>query len=88
MAIIEKKINPEYFDAIESGKKKYELRLADTPYQVGDTLLLKEWDDSKKEYTGRELQKTITYTRTFKIDDLHWSREDIDEKGLTLVSFE
>jgi len=29
MAIIKKKIWPEYFDAVVSGKKKYELRLND-----------------------------------------------------------
>ncbi len=44
MAIINKKIWPEYFDAITSGKKKYELRLNDFEVNEGDTLVLEEWD--------------------------------------------
>lgn len=43
-----KKINPEFFDAIDSGKKKYELRLNDEDISEGDTLILKEWDSEKR----------------------------------------
>lgn len=40
MASIKKKIWPEYFDAVASGKKKYELRLDDFVVKEGDTLVL------------------------------------------------
>jgi len=42
MSIITKKIQPQYFDAVLSGKKKYELRLNDFDINEGDTLILKE----------------------------------------------
>lgn len=83
---VEKKILPEYFDAIESGKKTYELRLGDFEIAEGDTLVLKEWNAEKKEYTGREISKEVTYVRKFKIDELYWPQEEILEKGLTVVS--
>lgn len=86
MAHIEKKILPEYFEAIESGKKTYELRLGDFEVAEGDTLLLREWNEEKKEYTGREISKEVTYVRKFKIDELYWPKEEILEKGLSVVS--
>ncbi len=86
MARIEKKILPEYFEAIESGKKTYELRLGDFEVAEGDTLLLREWNANKKEYTGRQISKQVTYVRKFKIDELYWPKEEILEKGLTVVS--
>lgn len=86
MAHIEKKILPEYSEAIESGKKTYELRLGDFEVAEGDTLLLREWDAEKKEYTGREISKEVTYVRKFKIDELYWPKEEIMKKGLVVVS--
>ena len=40
MKKIEKKCWPEYFEAILSGKKKYELRLSDFEIDEGDILVL------------------------------------------------
>lgn len=48
MAIINKKIWPEYFDAVASGNKKFELRLNDFDIKEGDTLVLEEWDPKDK----------------------------------------
>lgn len=42
MKIIKKKIHPEYFDAVMSGKKRYEFRVADFEVAESDTLLLQE----------------------------------------------
>lgn len=86
MADIEKKILPEYFDAVASGKKTFELRLGDFEATEGDTLVLREWDAEKKQYTGREISKEVTYVLKCKIDALFWPREEILEKGLTVVS--
>ena len=65
---IEKKIWPEYFDAVTSGKKKYELRLNDFEVNEGDTLLLEEWDPATKAYTGRSIEKKVTYVLKSKLD--------------------
>ncbi len=40
MADIEKKIWPEYFDAVRSGEKNFEIRLADFECKPGDRLIL------------------------------------------------
>jgi len=54
MARIKKKVWPEYFEAIKTGKKNYELRLADWECKEGDVLILKEWDPKTKTYTDRK----------------------------------
>jgi hypothetical protein len=85
---IEKKIWPEYFQKVLDGKKSFELRLNDFEINEGDTLLLKEWDPNTKEYTGRELEKTVGYVGKWKINDLtkFWPKKDIEEKGLQVIS--
>lgn len=70
MKKIKKKIWPEYFEAVKSGKKTYELRLNDFKVNEGDTLVLEEWDPKKKEYTGRSLEKKVLSVNKFKIDVL------------------
>lgn len=57
--IIEKKILPKYFDAVISGKKKFEIREDEDGLQIGDAVILKEWDGEK--YTGREVGRNIVY---------------------------
>ncbi|MFA6428864.1 MAG: DUF3850 domain-containing protein [Candidatus Buchananbacteria bacterium] len=86
--LIEKKVWPKYFVAIISGKKKYELRLNDFEVNEGDILLLKEWDPNTKEYTGRSVEKRVTYIAKFKIDELFWPEEQIKAKGLQVISLE
>jgi hypothetical protein len=88
MSIIKKKIWPEYFEAVVSGKKKYELRLNDFVVQEGDTLMLEEWNPETKEYTGRTIEKKVTYVGKFKMDELFWSEEEIREKGIQIISLE
>ena len=88
MAIIRKKIWPEYFDAVVSGKKRYELRLNDFEVKEGDTLVLEEWDPKKKEYTGRRIEKKVTYVGRFKIDRLFWPEDEIKEKGIQIIFLE
>lgn len=85
---IEKKIWPEYFEAVLSGKKKYELRLDDFEVKEGDTLFLREWDPKTKEYTGREIEKKVIYVGKFKIGDLFWPEEEIKDKGIQVISLE
>ena len=57
--IHELKILPEYFDAVRSREKTFELRKNDRGFKVGDYLHLKEWDGEK--YTGREVTRYVNY---------------------------
>jgi ASC-1-like (ASCH) protein len=85
---IEKKVWPEYFKKIMDGKKTFELRLNDFDISEGDTIILNEWDPETKEYTGRTLEKQVGYVGKWKIDDMtkFWSRKDIDDKGIQVIS--
>ncbi len=86
----EKKVWPEYFQRIVDGTKRYELRLADWDCNSGDELVLKEWDPHTKQYTGRELVKSVTYVMRTK-DPAHekfWPKDEIEKHGFQIISFE
>lgn len=62
--IHELKIKPEYFAAVVSGDKTFEIRNnADRNFQVGDTLSLKAWDG---EFTGQTVERTVSYITDFE----------------------
>ena len=82
---IEKKIWPQYFEKLASGEKTFELRLADWECAPGDTLVLREWDPDTKEYTGRTLEKRVTYVLKTKGVAL-WSPEEIETYGFQIIS--
>ena len=86
MAIIKKKIWSEYFKLVKSGKKKFELRLADFRIKQGDVLVLEEWDPKTKKYTGRKIRKKVKYLLKFKLDDFGQEKE-IKKKGLYVIQF-
>ena len=86
MAEIRKKIWPKYFQLVKSGKKKFELRLADFDIKEGDTLILEEWDPKTKQYTGRTIEKKVDYILKFNLDDFGQKKE-IEEKGLYVIQF-
>jgi len=88
MARIKKKVWPEYFEAIKTGKKNYELRLADWECKEGDVLILKEWNPKTKTYTGRKIEKKVSYVGKFKIDKLFWPEEEIKKHGIQIISLE
>ena len=89
MKIVEKKIWSEYFDKVASGDKNFELRIADWDIQVGDTLVLKDWDPINKAYTGKELSRTVTYLiKTKGAEDWGmWPKEDIEKYGFQIIGF-
>ncbi|MDO8621610.1 MAG: DUF3850 domain-containing protein [bacterium] len=82
----EKKIQPPSFQAILDGRKTWELRLADWECAPGDVLVLREWDPERKEYTGRILEKEVTYVGTTKGITL-WPKEDIERYGYQIIGF-
>lgn len=65
----ELKCHPEYFHRVVSGQKPFEIRKNDRDFQVGDTVILKEFDPaigwpdhgSYETWLG-----TITYLTTFE----------------------
>lgn len=65
MARHELKVWPEYFAALQSGEKTFELRRDDRDFRVNDTLILREWDPSLNEnsggYTGEETARKVVY---------------------------
>ncbi|NBK09762.1 DUF3850 domain-containing protein [Enterococcus asini] len=57
--IHELKILPEYFEAVVSGRKRFEIRKNDRGFKVGDNIILREWIDG--DYTGDSYYGVITY---------------------------
>lgn len=84
---IRKKIWPEFFERVKSGKKKFELRLADFECKEGDILILEEWNPENKKYTGRKIEKKVGYVIRTK-DEKFWKKEDIDKYGFQVIGFE
>lgn len=84
MAIIEKKIWPNYFELITKRKKKFELRLADFKIKEGDVLVLKEWDPKKKEYTGRKIKRKVKYILKYNLGDF-WSKKEVEKYGFYII---
>jgi len=82
----EKKVWPEYFQKILDGSKHYELRLADWECNVGDVLVLQEWDPKTKKFTGRTLEKEVTYVGKTK-NQTFWSKEEVEQHGFQIISF-
>lgn len=55
----ELKIYPKYFEDVLNGSKRFDIRKNDRKFQVGDKVLLKEWDNIK--YSGRSIYAEIIY---------------------------
>ena len=49
------------FQKVIDGDKNFDLRIADFNASVGDILVLREWDPQSNNYTGRLIEKTITF---------------------------
>jgi len=52
---------PEYFKQICMGTKTFEIRKNDRSFEVGDILIVKEWNPSTERYTGNLVKCSITY---------------------------
>lgn len=60
MKQVRKKILPQYLEEVWRGNKNFELRKDEDDIQVGDELILEEWDEATG-YTGTEAKRTVTY---------------------------
>lgn len=65
--IHELKILPEYFEAVVSGNKRFEIRKNDRNYKKGDILSLNEYQDGQ--YTGDVYVAEITYITNYAQQD-------------------
>lgn len=52
---------PEYFIEVWLGNKNFEFRKNDRDFQVGDTLVLQEYDPEKQQHSGRHITVKVTY---------------------------
>lgn len=86
MAVIKKKTWPKLFKLVKSGKKKFDLRLADFRVREGDTLILEEYDPKKKKYTGRKIQKKVKFVLKVKLNDFGQEKEII-KRGVYIIQF-
>lgn len=71
------KIWPKYFGPIKQGDKTFEVRKNDRNYQVGDCVVLREYNPEKDVYTGGVICAVITY-----IQD-----SDFTPDGYTIFAF-
>lgn len=52
---------PEEFDPLWEGRKHHEFRKNDRDFQIGDELVLHEWEPETGEYTNRSVRAKITH---------------------------
>lgn len=52
---------PDQFRVLAAGIKTFEFRHDDRDFEVGDMLVLREWQPARKEFTGNELIRWVTY---------------------------
>ena len=72
------KILPEYFEAVKSGSKSFEVRKDDRGFQAGDTLFLQEFENGC--YTGAGLKVFVTYV----LRDTEYCKEGYCIMGIKL----
>jgi hypothetical protein len=56
---------PEFFEPICQGIRTHDLRRNDREYNIGDILILREFESTSERYTGRECEVEITSMTSF-----------------------
>ncbi len=51
---------PQYFASIKEGQRTHDLRRNDREFQVGDLMILAEFDPQAQKYTGETCEVEIT----------------------------
>jgi len=83
---IEKKTWPELFQKVLDGDKTFDLRLDDFECKKGDILVLREWNPRSRNYTGREIEKKISFilkTKNLKF----WTKKEVEKHGFVVMGF-
>lgn len=86
MTTFEKKAWPDLFEKVKSGRKNFDLRLADFKCREGDILVLKEWDPKTNKFTGKILKKKIAFILKTKDCEKFWSKKEIKKYGFQIFS--
>jgi len=60
------KILPEFFEEVKEGRKNFAIRTMDRDFNVGEAVVLREYDPVLQSFTGRFIHKTIVYLITYK----------------------
>lgn len=62
---------PDEYQAVVRGDKRFELRVNDRGFKVGDVLVLREFGPYSERYTGSLIRCKVTYilTRGFGLPD-------------------
>lgn len=60
MKVVRKKIFSKYFRAVKARKKNFEIRRDEDGIQVGDLLILEEWNEWTG-YTGECVRRYVKY---------------------------
>jgi len=83
---IRKKTWADAFEKILTGEKTFDARLANFDCKPGDILVLEEYDPKTKKYTGRKIEKEVTFILNTK-KQKYWSQSDINKVGLQIIAF-
>jgi ribosomal protein S17 len=81
----EKKTWPELFKKVLSGEKSFDIRLADWKCRPGDVLVLREWDPKTKKYTGRVVEKKVSFVLKTKDIEKFWKKSEINKYGFQVI---
>ena len=52
---------PSCFAAVRAGNKPFDVRENDRNFQVGDMLILREFDPESEQYTGQSITRWVSY---------------------------
>jgi ribosomal protein S17 len=85
MKKIEKKTWPELFEKVLSGEKNFDVRLNRFKCEVGDILILREWDSKTKKYTGRVVEKKVSFVLKTKDIEKFWKKSEINKYGFQVI---
>ncbi len=91
MKTVIKKIDTDWFEMILSGKKKFELRLADFNIEDGDILRLEEYipdTELGRKPTGRYIERKVTYVQKINLEEWAEHQPEIMEKGFYVLQFD